>query len=452
MSRAARRPRLASLLLLGAATARAAGDGGLLECASSAATEAAGLACVAAARLSSAGAGSGDDVAAVRAAVEALMDAGLFNATAALVQRAQEAGAVSQAELSTTVFQASSRVSRRLQGLQDLVSARAAAAGIPPAYEWAQSPDAVFLQVKFAHKLDTPATLGCEAEAPVCRNDSVTLRAECREKKKTFLLSVTPFAALDPAGCTGAMAAAGRFQLTLKKAAPALWSRLLQAAEVKPKNLHVWFSMKEAHEETNAAWERQRKAREKEERDKEAAAAAAADGGAGGAESADGGGEGAAAAPSAEGGGDAQAADDAAADGAAADGGDAAAPPPSPSPSASPSDSPSPSATPSATPLPTAEDGEVAADRVRAAMLADLSSSEAAELKKIDERRREARAAVDTRARADRAAADAEAQAARAETTARFEERRRAVAETHAAQVESARQLKSAMASAPAEL
>ena len=82
---------------------------------------------------------------------------------------------------------AGSRIRARLQALSDALHKTApGAAGIPPAFEWAQvrmsacrlpfqahctrapfsvptqSPDTVLLNLKFAHKIDTPATLGCE--------------------------------------------------------------------------------------------------------------------------------------------------------------------------------------------------------------------------------------------------------------------------------------------------
>ena len=67
------------------------------------------------------------------------------------------------------------------------------AQGIPPAFEWAQTPDSLLLNLKFAHKIDTPATLGCEVapgDVTLSATD-VRLRADCREKRKAFDLQLS---------------------------------------------------------------------------------------------------------------------------------------------------------------------------------------------------------------------------------------------------------------------
>ena len=170
--------------------------------------------------------------------VDELMSSGFFDATEALVELANKNG-ISQADLSTIVFQSSTKLQRRLQGLQDRVSKHSHSAGIPPAFEWAQSPDSVFLNVKFAHKLDTPATLGCEADPPVFAEGGVTLRAECKDKRKTFLLSILTYKPLAVENCSWSMSSVGRASLTLRKSVNGTWPRLLANDSRKPPNMHV---------------------------------------------------------------------------------------------------------------------------------------------------------------------------------------------------------------------
>jgi hypothetical protein len=82
--------------------------------------------------------------------------------------------------------------------------------------------------VKFAHKLDTPATLGCEATTPPSYGrKSVSFRAECRDKRKTFSLSLSLFRDIIAENSTWTMASVGRASLTLKKATNSTWPRLL---------------------------------------------------------------------------------------------------------------------------------------------------------------------------------------------------------------------------------
>ena len=244
--------RAAGLLLLAANAAAA--DHAILSCAAAAADDAASAACVtidSAADLDKEGGSR---------LVEQLMSRGHFSAAARLLEVAKEAA---ELDLSTTFFQSASSIRGRLQTLSDSLLGHAQASGIPPAYEWAQSPSSIFLNVKFAHKLDTPATLGCEvAEAPSFTNRSVRVFAECKEKRKAFLLSLALLREIEPAGSSFSMASVGRASITLRKAANGTWPRLL-AGKVKPGNQHKWWSMQEKHDEEVKAWEKLQKEIEK---------------------------------------------------------------------------------------------------------------------------------------------------------------------------------------------
>lgn len=59
---------------------------------------------------------------------------------------------------------------------------------ISPAYQWAQSPDEIFINVKFSHKIDAPATLNVETEEVKWTNDTLSLRAS--DGRKTFALDI----------------------------------------------------------------------------------------------------------------------------------------------------------------------------------------------------------------------------------------------------------------------
>lgn len=76
-----------------------------------------------------------------------LISRGFFDAALRLLDIAAEAGM----DLSTAVHQTSSKIRSKLQLLSDALSKSSlAAAGIPPAFEWAQSPDSVYLNGEFA--------------------------------------------------------------------------------------------------------------------------------------------------------------------------------------------------------------------------------------------------------------------------------------------------------------
>lgn len=182
-----------------------------------------------------------------------------------ILQAAQAAGV----DLGTTVHQTASRIRGKLQELADALQRRqpinsgsggasgatagsgssgsggaasgTALTGIAPAFEWAQSPDTLFLNVKFSHKLDTPATLGCETDTVVFMARSVSYRAECKDKKKAFLLNLSLLRDIDADNSTVTMASVGRVMVTLRKAenSTGVWPRLTAGAKKLP-NSHVW--------------------------------------------------------------------------------------------------------------------------------------------------------------------------------------------------------------------
>ena len=61
---------------------------------------------------------------------------------------------------------------------------------IAPAFQWAQSFDSVFLNVKFAHKMDTPATLGVESEGVELLSSSFKFTGISKARFKRFVLEL----------------------------------------------------------------------------------------------------------------------------------------------------------------------------------------------------------------------------------------------------------------------
>jgi hypothetical protein len=148
--------------------------------------------------------------------------------------------------------------------------------GITPAFEFAQSHEVVALNVKFSHKLDTPATLGCTAvteDLSFPDNKSFVFKADCKAAKKTFVLSMTLHDEVDPQTSSFELTSVGRATITLRKKAVAVWPRLL-AQGTKSGKQHVWWAMREKLDKEVENWEKAKK--EKEKAEKEAAKAAEA--------------------------------------------------------------------------------------------------------------------------------------------------------------------------------
>ena len=116
-----------------------------------------------------------------------------------------------------------------------------------PAFEWAQSRDSLFISVKFAHKLDTPACIDVAQDTAEMTANRVVVSAICKGKHKRFTLDLGLLKEIDPDNSTWAMASVGRGMLTLKKKEIKKWPRLLKTRD-RVKNMHKWFSLQEKYD------------------------------------------------------------------------------------------------------------------------------------------------------------------------------------------------------------
>ena len=77
---------------------------------------------------------------------------------------------------------------RELTGLKSAIESSLPMSNINPAFQWAQSTTDVFLNVKFAHKLDAPATLNVDVQNITLLAESLSLRAS--DGRKLFSLDL----------------------------------------------------------------------------------------------------------------------------------------------------------------------------------------------------------------------------------------------------------------------
>lgn len=77
---------------------------------------------------------------------------------------------------------------RELTALKTAIESNLPMSNINPAFQWAQSTTDVFLNVKFAHKLDAPATLNVEVQNVTLEAGSMSLRAT--DGRKMFSLDL----------------------------------------------------------------------------------------------------------------------------------------------------------------------------------------------------------------------------------------------------------------------
>jgi len=135
-------------------------------------------------------------------------------------------------------------IMKEIASLKQLIDTFQPANYINPAFQWAQSPTEILLNVKFAHKLDAPATLNVEANTVNITNNSLLLLAS--NGRKNFKLELVLLKGIIPSESTYAMASVGRMTITLKKEHQLRWSRLTEGT-AKLKHMHVWWDVNEKY-------------------------------------------------------------------------------------------------------------------------------------------------------------------------------------------------------------
>jgi len=140
---------------------------------------------------------------------------------------------------------------------------------VSPAFEWAQSPDQVFIGVKFAHKLDAPACIDLMDQKVSIEEQKVSIDAVCKGKHKEFKLELELFEEVNSENSSWSMASVGRGTFTLqKKFADHRWARLLAGKE-QPRNMHTWWRLHEKYADEIAKLGTERKRQNEEENEGE---------------------------------------------------------------------------------------------------------------------------------------------------------------------------------------
>jgi hypothetical protein len=195
--------------------------------------------------------------ASLQAAVSEALLRGWFDLCRNLILRGRER----KVDFTTVVYQAKSHINAQLKAMANAIRGQAVPT-VSPAFEWAQSHDEVAINVKLAHKLDTPATLDCQSTEQMvvfgngtntgaaAASSSYTFRAECPKSAKNFLLQLKLWALVQPEGSTWEYGSVGRVSLRLRKAEPGrTWPKLLDDKVNRPSNMHTWYEMQARFDE-----------------------------------------------------------------------------------------------------------------------------------------------------------------------------------------------------------
>ena len=134
---------------------------------------------------------------------------------------------------------------------------------VSPAFKWAQSLEDIFIEIKFAHRHDSPGCLEIKDMNVDIKNDSVKFEGYCvlGDVPIKIDFKIDTFKALNVSECTHGASSVGRYQITLKKGEKSFWKKLLKEDSPIPPNMRIWFEMKEKYQEELKEYE------EKEEKE-----------------------------------------------------------------------------------------------------------------------------------------------------------------------------------------
>ena len=136
-----------------------------------------------------------------------------------------------------------------------------------PASQWAQSLDNIYIEIKFAHRHDSPGCLEVEDKKIDLKEDSLSFTGTCSlgDDHIRIEYNVNFAKKINVALSTNELGAVGRYRFTLKKAERGFWEKLLKDGEEMHSNMRIWYEMKEKYQDELMGYEKD----EDEENDKE---------------------------------------------------------------------------------------------------------------------------------------------------------------------------------------
>ena len=123
---------------------------------------------------------------------------------------------------------------------------------VQPAFQWAQSMDTIFIEIKFAHRHDSPGCLEIKNESVEIYKSLVIFSGYCvlGDIPIKFELNLDLWQEINKEESTHGFGSVGRYQLTLRKKQTGMyWDKLLRDGVDLPQNMKVWFEMKSKFED-----------------------------------------------------------------------------------------------------------------------------------------------------------------------------------------------------------
>ncbi|KMZ99923.1 hypothetical protein PVNG_04563 [Plasmodium vivax North Korean] len=119
-------------------------------------------------------------------------------------------------------------------------------------FQWAQSPEHIFLNIKFSHRWSSPGALKVKDEEVVAKKNLFSFSAlsdDANSVTKKYTVDLKLLYDVDESETKYNFASVGKVVVTLKKKQKRIWKRLLKSKEKKA-NMQVWWDMKEKYHDS----------------------------------------------------------------------------------------------------------------------------------------------------------------------------------------------------------
>ncbi|SCL99184.1 co-chaperone p23, putative [Plasmodium chabaudi chabaudi] len=139
---------------------------------------------------------------------------------------------------------------------------------INASFQWAQSPEYIFLNIKFSHRWSSPGALKVKDEQIVAEKNKFFFSAYSNDPntvKKKYVVDIDLLHDIIDSETKYNFASVGKVVITLKKAEKKIWNRLLLSKEKNP-NLQVWWDMKEKYNKSVLEFLKEEEQKRKDEK------------------------------------------------------------------------------------------------------------------------------------------------------------------------------------------
>lgn len=161
------------------------------------------------------------------------------------------------------------KIQRNLKEIQkEFIYLNAKQKIISPAFQWAQSMENIFIEIKYSSRFDSP---GCQEIERIETNleKHFEFKGECKmdEEILLFKLNLELMEEIDKEKSKGEIEGMGKYKITLKKKERKFWERLLLNKETKIENMKEWFEVNEKYEYETKEYKKKNKEEDTNEDD-----------------------------------------------------------------------------------------------------------------------------------------------------------------------------------------